>query len=317
MSAFNTPVDIANRALQHIGVRRIVSFTEDTRQASEVNACYDRLREAEMRRNVWRFAIRKAPIRPVDTTTTLLAPLAYNPATAYAVGAVVNYNSQLWQTPAATTGAQPGLSTSPWDLYFGPMTIQPYDATAVYFTSELVLSAGVVYLSLVSSNADLPPSAKWVSLGAASAALTVLYPIGSGPADQNVTRNIYHLPANFLREAPQDPKAGSTSWLGGPSGLAYTDWEMEGDYIVTTDIGVIVFRFVADVTGVQRMDPMFCEGLAARIAVEVCEPLTQSVEKKQTAAASYSKFMGEARIVNGIETGTTEPPEDDYIQCRL
>lgn len=316
MSAFKNPNDIANRALQHIGVRRITSFSDDSKQASEINACFDRLREAEMRRNVWRFAIRKAVLRPLDSTTTLLAPLAWAIGTAYAVGAVVSYNGDLWQTAQASTGEAPGLSTSPWDLYFGPMTVAAYDATQAYFTGELVLSGGVVYLSLTSSNSAAPPTANWLSLGAASAAFTILYPIGTGPADQSATRNVYRLPSNFLREAPQDPKAGSVSWLGGPSGLGYDDWDFEGDFLMSRETTPIVFRFVADVTGVQRMDPMFCEGLAARVAVEVCEALTQSVEKKQTAAAAYNKFMGEARIVNGIETGSTEPPEDDYIQCR-
>lgn len=317
MSAFNIPEDIANRALQHIGGRRIVSLAEDSKNASEIAACYDRLREAELRRNVWRFATRRAVMRPIDTTTTLFTPATWLIGTTYAVGAIVTYAGQAWQTTVASTGQAPGLSTSPWDLYFGPLTISVYDSTVAYYAGELVLSSATVYLSLVSSNADVPPTAKWLSLGATSGPLTILYPIGSGPSNQSATRNVFRLPSNFLREAPQDPKAGSVSFLGAPSGLGYNDWEFESDYLVSREVFPIVYRFVADITGVQRMDAMFCEGLAARIAVEVCEPITQSTEKVQRAASAYQKFMGEARIVNGIETGSTEPPEDDFITCRI
>lgn len=323
MADIQTQVDLANRALQHCGVRRIVALTDDSKAASEVNFCYDKLRKAELRRNVWSFATRKAALRAIDTTTTLLAPAAYNPATAYAVGSIVNYAGKNWQTNVATTGQQPGLDASPWELYAGPMTITAEAVTAgatvlanSYFAGELVLYSGVVYLSLIGNNDDIPPTANWLSLGAVSSALTILYPIGSGPSSQNNTRNIFHLPGAWLREAPQDPKAGSTSPLGAPAGLQYQDWEYENGYIVSASVDTMIYRFTADVTKVTNFDPMFCEGLAARVAFEVCETLTQSAEKLNTIGSAYNRFMTEARQVNGIETGASEPPEDDYISCR-
>ena len=75
--------------------------------------------------------------------------------------------------------------------------------------------------------------------------------------------------------------------------------------------------FVADVTDVRLMDAMFCEGLGARIGLEVCEPLTQSTAKKTTISQIYQKFMGEARTVNAIEQGAVDPPEDDFITVRF
>ena len=88
------------------------------------------------------------------------------------------------------------------------------------------------------------------------------------------------------------------------------------------DAGVVllhrfVYRFTADVQDVTKMDDMFCEGLACRIGLEVAEPLTQSGAKIGTISQEYKTFMSEARIVNGIETGPTEPPEDDYVTCRI
>jgi hypothetical protein len=160
-------------------------------------------------------------------------------------------------------------------------------------------------------------SNQWLQLGVGLTDLFFAYPIGTGPSNESATRNVYRLPANFLRRAPQDPKAGSTSFLGAPTGLMYDDWDLEGDFIVTRQSDPIVFRFVADMVNVNAFDPMFFEGLAARIAIEVCETITQSTDKLSKAEGAYGKFMTEARVVNGIETGPTEPPEDDWITCRI
>jgi hypothetical protein len=104
--------------------------------------------------------------------------------------------------------------------------------------------------------------------------------------------------------------------LGAPTGLPLNDWEYEGDYLCATEPTLILYRFVADHADVRSMDRMFCEGLAARIALSVCEELTQSTEKIQNIGAQYKTFMGEARTVNGIETGPVQPPEDEFITCR-
>ncbi len=95
------------------------------------------------------------------------------------------------------------------------------------------------------------------------------------------------------------------------------DWVLEGNLLLSMENGAIMFRFAADVIDVTTMDDLFCEGLASRIALEVCEPLTQSTDKLRAIANEYKQFMGDARNVNGIEQGSTEPPLDDYIQARL
>lgn len=312
---FVSPVDIANRALQHIGATRITALDDDSRNASEINFCYDGLRLAELRRNVWRFAIRKVAIRPIGPDTRLFSPLYWDEQVTYPTGSVVLFEGSIWQTHAEVGAEPPGVG-GPWKQYYGPMTVDPYDPETAYFTGELVSSAGEVFLSRISSNETAPGDPSWVNLGAAQEDLVILYPLDSGPRHQTGTRNVFRLPNNFLRLAPQDPKAGSDSFLGAPTGRPYDDWELEGNYLVTRQYPLIVLRFVANIADVVDMDAMFCEGLAARIGTEVCETITQSDGKLSTCASMYSRFMGEARTVNGIETGSEESPEDDYITCR-
>jgi hypothetical protein len=434
VTEFNSTTDIGNRALQHCGATRMDPTTgldENSAGAAEVRFAYPKVRRAELRRNVWRFATRKAALRPIDTDTMFLSAALWREDTTYFRGSIVSdENTNFWiSREPDNLGNQPEDSAT-WEPYFGPRTADLYDSTVSYCSGELVYATDGdgtvrVYLSLLDNNDEDPETAtawdatttfyknqvvtyltipymsridwnknqtptssaanwssatsytigqavtgtdgvrytsltnpnlnhdpttddgtrwtntgiltpwtsvftggsgsvQWLLVGGTDfpAGVTlvtpnIVYPLGSGPASQSLSRNVYVLPFGFLREAPQDPRAGSFSALGAPSGLGYTDWNYEGDYIVSAETGVIVYRFVADVTDVAKMDDMFCEGLAARVALSICERLTQSGAKLQTISSVYDKFMKEARAVNAIETGATEPPMDDYLACRF
>lgn len=193
----------------------------------------------------------------------------------------------------------------------------PVSDAGVHWTNTNVLTPWTTVF--VSGTGSL----KWREIGGADfpygvalSQLNLIYPIGAGPSTQNATRNVYRLPAGYLSQAPQDPKAGAASWLGSPTNLLYNDWLFERQHIVTMDHGPIMLRFIADVADVSMMDDMFCEGLGCRIALEVCETLTQSASKLGTIAKEYQQFMGDARKQNSFEIGSDEAPLDDFLACR-
>ena len=438
---FLTPEDVANRALQHVGATYITTLGsggDDTKQNDEVSRVYHKVRRAELRRNAWRFSIKKTRLFPMTTSMKLFVPSTWATGTTYVAGAVVVYNSsgslQLYVAMNTTVGQTPGADTSVdvfgnqvWEEYFGPLVIDQWyaptsstpttgisstaymvgdivyrsstttgpisssalatggtgyavgdtgtltmtgasnDATYIVTTETggvvtgytltspgnlypvssdgtteaassatggaqpgsgvgltfncVVQPAGTLTLwrSLTSNNSadPLAQSGEWLQLTYASlVAYNILYPLGAGPLSEDASQNVFILPYGYLKEAPQAPKAGSTSYLGAPSGRAYDDWVFEGNFFVSSEAYPITFRFVADTSNVASMDDMFCEGWAARIGMEVCEPLTQSAEKVKTCQGIYRVVMTEARVVNGIEEGPTEPPEDDYITAR-
>jgi len=434
MAQFQTPTDIGNRGLQYCGAElmdAVQGFTEVSKAARQVSFVYDKLRRAELERNVWTFATRRTALRAIDTNTMLLAPSLWVSTTSYFAGSIVSDGSNTnWISRIQNNlGNQPQNSTT-WEPYFGPMTVSLYDSTQSYFAGELVYTASGngtyrVYASLQSGNTDNPATAtswsatatynaakvvtylgtpymslidlninqqpnlspalwsavttysagqtvrnpddgliyssiaggnlnfnpstdagvhwtntgvlcawttvftagsgsvNWLEIGGAEfpsgvglTTLNITYPLGSGPSSQSDTHNVYRLPSGYLRQAPQDAKAGSNSWFGAPTNTPYNDWQFEGKYIVTREATVIVLRFVADVQDVSEMKSMFCEGLAARIATQVCEPLTQSTAKLGSIFQEYARFMGEARLINAIEVGSEEPPLDDYLACR-
>ncbi len=433
MSEYANAVDIANRALQHVGGSRITAFTDNSKNAASVSFVYDKVRKAELRRNVWRFAIRKATLRPIDTTTYLINPATWSATIGYPAGAIVQDSSGIYWVNAMPFNINhtPGTDDT-WEVYYGPLTVQPYDSTITWNAGELVYKVntsgnievysalvtggandpatadtyastttynkgqtviyggfyyislldqnlnntpntydmwqtnctyakgttvgatdGKLYISLTNSNTGNKPQtdsllynpnttnfggAHWLSTGAllpwtpsfistvseeswcgqygGVTDLNIIYPLNAGPSSQSTTRNAYRLPNGFLRQAPDDPKAGAVAYLGGPTGNMYKDYEFEGNYIVTREGTALNLRFVADITVVHKMDDMFCEGLAARIGYEVCEEITQSTDKQRSCSAAYGKFMEEARTVNGIEIGPVEPADDEFIQVR-
>lgn len=383
--AFNEPLDIANRALQRVGQTKIASFSEDSKAADEVSFCYDKLRMAEMRRNVWVFSIRKIALRAFNPQsggtlgTMMLTPVAWDITKNYLAGSIRSFGKRIYISRTANIAKQPDISPDDWGQYFGPRTVEPYDTkgSTVYYPGELVYTVSGVtptiflaltqssltpattpawvatsyynkgdtvtgsdaskYQSKIDLNINLDPvsdagvhwtilpiatqpdthiGSQWMQIDATIQSIPFIFPVGAGPSSQSVTRNVYFLPYGYLRHAPQKPKAGVNPFLGAPNGNQSDDWEFQGIFFVTSESRVIIFRFAADIADVKQMDAMFCEGLSCRIAIEVCEPLTQSGTKLSNITAEYAKFMGDARQVNGIEIGPIEPPEDDFITCR-
>jgi hypothetical protein len=403
-----TPTDVVNRGLQRVGSKLIAAgalTTETSKQAEQARALYDICRSAELRRNVWRFAIRTVALRPLTSDSRRVTFPAWATGTVYQVGAVATNGGVVWQsvfpdkvatvtisnaTPAvisltshgmivntpfqlSTTDALPtgfavdttyyiiaagfgansfqasltlggaaintttagsgvhtitaGMNTaqtpadSPptyWTRYFGPLTATEHDADLSYLQGEMVYVSTAVYLSLIGSNEDTPPTADWRLLtGATLSTVSIIYPINAGPNAQSTSRQVYMLPSGFMRIAPQNPKAGQALYLGAPDGQFLDDWNFENNCFVSNDPGPLIVRFAADVADSTQFDPLFVEGLGCRIGIELAEILTQSSTKVNQVQQQYSVFMKDARAVNAIETGPVYPPEDAYIQCRL
>lgn len=168
---FLDSLDIANRALQHCGVNPILSVTEDTTNNNEVSAVYDKVRRAELRRNAWRFAIRKTVIRPMTSTTLEIAPSLYNSAQTYMQGELVtDSNNLIWiSTAVDNIGNTPGGNNNAWDMFFGPMTadvwqppangaVTAWSAVVTYqVTSRVIGTDGFTYVSTFNNNLNNNP----------------------------------------------------------------------------------------------------------------------------------------------------------------
>lgn len=138
MSVTITPTVIANRALQRVGAKRIPDgslFTDNSKNASEVAACYDTIRRAELRRNIWRFSVRRAAIRPITATSQKVVPAAWVATTSYPSNAIVTYNGFTYiSTVDSNAGNIPdpdanATASSFWQLYFGALYADAWAAS--------------------------------------------------------------------------------------------------------------------------------------------------------------------------------------------
>ena len=60
------------------------------------------------------------------------------------------------------------------------------------------------------------------------------------------------------------------------------------------------YEYIAQITDAGAFDPLFVEALAARLAADAAEELTQSNSKKEAALMVYKKTLAEARRVNSL-----------------
>lgn len=163
MKSFQDSLDIANRALDHCGHPPILTIGEESKAYELVSRVYDKLRQAELQRNLWRFSRKKAFLRPLSSTCRLLAPHAWVEGETYLPGSIVaDTNGDLWISfEPDNQGNEPGVSPV-WDAYFGQMALDAYDAEITYRAGELVYaplaSAGSfgIFLSLEDDNDDDP-----------------------------------------------------------------------------------------------------------------------------------------------------------------
>jgi hypothetical protein len=99
------------------------------------------------------------------------------------------------------------------------------------------------------------------------------------------------------------------------------DWKVENHdgvpSILTAEGGSIWLRYIKRVTDPTLFDPLFVEAVASRLAVQLCERLTQSNTKKEAAERAYTHAIKEARRINAIEIGRAKSPPDTWIASRV
>jgi hypothetical protein len=123
--------------------------------------------------------------------------------------------------------------------------------------------------------------------------------------------NAFPLPADYLKLVPPDHREK----------VYMTDWKLEdvggSRCIVTDEDAPLEIRYVSRVTDPNKFDSLFVEALSARLAMEMCEQLTQSNSKRQLAMQEYQDVIRDARKHNAFETPPVEAADGSWITDRL
>lgn len=119
----------------------------------------------------------------------------------------------------------------------------------------------------------------------------------------------YQLPADFLALIQVND-----FYVRGLKQL--TPWTVEAGQILTNYEAPLKIRYMAKVTNLNLLDPLFVEVLACKLAFESCEALTQSAGKKQAASSEYQFALTEAARQDAIENPPDELPWGSWFDSR-
>lgn len=323
MSIYLNPEDIGNRALQHLGAAPISLFTDNSKNATQANLCYDKCRRAELRANLWNFAARRLVLRPfIPGSTQGFQVGPWSSATTYQFGAITFFNSKNWINPAANSvNVQPGTGIPyfTWVELPQPVLVNPYDPTQAYYLGEMVVSQGLLWFAAKNApptTAAIGVNPAWLNVSALSSIslfpASVFTPQGITTSSLSSPKPGYPLPNSYIRVMSQDAKSAAAPAQLATAGMQASDYEFEGSFLYTnsTQGGPLVFRFAMDIRNVWWFDDLFSEAVAARMSIEMCETITQSAAKMQAMQSLYSAAIDKAVRVNAIEAGSTEPDTD-------
>lgn len=95
------------------------------------------------------------------------------------------------------------------------------------------------------------------------------------------------------------------------------DWQIEGRKILTNDSATLYLRYLADIEDASIWDPSFYNVMAASLAIDIVERLTQSNQKKQGLINDYNEAIKVAKRVDAFESGPEDAPDDDWLIARL
>ncbi len=141
--------------------------------------------------------------------------------------------------------------------------------------------------------------------------------------------NYFPLPGDFLMIAPPDQNPNYTFGavpvppVQPNSGLQYNDWQIEqmgqnqGLAIATNCPSPLQMRYVSNDIQPNSFDPCFVAAFEVRLAIEVCEELTQSNTKLANLNEMYKQKMATAKRRNAYEEQPVQPPVDSYILVRM
>lgn len=126
----------------------------------------------------------------------------------------------------------------------------------------------------------------------------------------------FQLPANCLRVLEVGdywPGADTSDYRN----RSVSEWTIEGEVILTNIAAPLSLRYIQQITNPGLYDSAFAEALAARLAWETCEQITQSGEKRKLAIQEYKQAIQEATQANALETPPEFKADDSWMMARI
>lgn len=126
----------------------------------------------------------------------------------------------------------------------------------------------------------------------------------------------YQLPSDCLRVLQVGefyPAIDLSDLVAAPN----EEFQIEGRKILHDDAGPLYIRYLARIDDPAQFDVCFDEALAAFLAYNLAEALTQSNSKRELAAADFKRAIKDAVIANAIESPPSTLQDDTWVAVRV
>ena len=91
---------------------------------------------------------------------------------------------------------------------------------------------------------------------------------------------------------------------------------VEGKKLLSDEGSPLSIRYVRREEDPNQWDSLLVSAVAARLAMELCEELTQSNTKREIATREYEQLLSRARMADGQEQSPMPFEEDAWINAR-
>lgn len=275
--------DIANRAGQKLGVKSITALSDSSVQAVAFNRAYTTVRDDELRKHNWNFAIKRTGLSaPYVTITAITA--ATPPVVTY-TGTDPSNGDRIYIEDVEGMTEVNGRYFRIANIDTGANTLELTDET----TGDNIVGAG--YTAYTSGGTG-----------------TICPYWGYGFK--------FAIPSDMLRLISIDGYTGVNTNIGG-YGHSVSDYTIEKGYILTNDSGPIFIRYVYQSTDPTEWDINFREAVACKLALECQTEILQSDSRKSQLIAEYLENIRIAKLADSIEVPGEPIPDSDWLMARI
>lgn len=126
----------------------------------------------------------------------------------------------------------------------------------------------------------------------------------------------YQVPPDYLRILQVNDIYPGPS-LDDYRNAATAEYSIENKKILANFAAPLKIRYIARIEDTSLWDATFIEAFASRLAMEMCEDLTQSSTKKTDAQNDYKRALTDAIRSGAVEQPPVDLPDDSWMLSRL
>jgi len=275
--------DIANRAGQKLGVKSISSLSDTSVQGVAFNRAFTSVRDDELRKHNWNFAIKRTGLSA--PTVTITAITAATPPVVTYTGTDPSNGDRIYIEDVAGMTEVNGRYFRIADVNTGSNTLELTDET----TGDDIVGAG--YTAYTSGGTG-----------------TICPYWGYGYK--------FALPSDMIRLISIYGHTGVNTNIGG-YGHSESDYTIEKGYILSNDAGPLFIRYIYSSTDPTEWDINFQEAVAAKLALQCQTEILQNDSRKSQLIQEYLEALRIAKLADSIEVPGEPIPDSDWLSARI